>query len=116
VDGFEQANEHATSLSEHTFDFKGVRKIGTKSAHFRHKFQTSDDHADATGPAPNPIRDRQQRLACLRGITTVGSWHAKAGKQARAGNHPAQLRSWIEEASVVADPNQPPATPTKAKR
>jgi hypothetical protein len=40
-----------------------------------------------------PLRDHQQRPRRLRGITTIRSNHAKAGKQAREGNHPAKLRS-----------------------
>jgi hypothetical protein len=34
-------DEHAASLREHTFDFKGRRRIGTNSTHPRHEFHMS---------------------------------------------------------------------------
>jgi hypothetical protein len=41
----------------------------------------------------NPSRDHQQRQACLRGITTIRSNHAKAGKPVNRVSQNAQLRS-----------------------
>ena len=59
-----------------------------------------------TVPAPSAPRDHQQRPKRLRGITTTKFRHARAGKQARVGNHPAKLRSCIEATSVVAESKQ----------
>jgi hypothetical protein len=52
--------------------------------------------------ASRSLRDPQQRSKRLRGITTSKFDHAKAGKQARDGNHPAELR--------IASSSMPPNT------
>ena len=62
-------------------------------------------------------RDPQQRQKRLRGITTMGSQHAKAGKQARKGNHPAQLRSLISTTRVAKPtPFEKPDLPLGSSR
>jgi hypothetical protein len=55
-------------------------------------------------PAPNRSRDPQQRLDCLRGITTSGQATQVPGKQARWGCHPADLRS-LFQATPVPSPH-----------
>jgi hypothetical protein len=52
---YRQTNDHDRNGSEHTFEFNGVCKVGTNSAHFRHKFQISDNHVGVDiGPAGKP--------------------------------------------------------------
>jgi hypothetical protein len=65
------------------------------------KTLTAPAPAVPPGPEQHSPRDHQQRSHRLREITTKGSQHAKAGKQAREGNHPAQLRSWISLTCVT---------------
>jgi hypothetical protein len=60
----------------------------------------------ATVPVGWSVGDHRQRSKRLRGITTTKFRHARAGKQARVGDHPAELRSCIEATSVVAESKQ----------
>ncbi len=55
-------------------------------------------------PGPKRSRDHQQRSQRLRRITTIQFNHAKAGKQARVGDHLAELRNLISPTSVTPPP------------
>ena len=68
------------------------------------------------GLAPTPTRDHQQRWRRLRGITTSKFRHALAGKQARRGDHPAELRSLMEATPFPSHDPRPRGAPVKPSR